>query len=239
LALSKQLPATARNLFGRIASAFQKPKIKGKAVDERRELEALGALLEPLGIGLQPRPRTQTQAPPPRPPSDTEPTTGFPEEQPDDLEMVRVQSSNVHSIGWVADRPGARSGTLYVRFLAQEGSRRAGPGALYEYRGVPVNVFTSFEDASSKGEFVWDNIRVRGTVSGHRYAYELVGIGGRGYIPRQAALRRGESGEYFLPRGFQGRRSALPERKVHERGPNPQRGPGPRNLALKRGRKRP
>lgn len=46
--------------------------------------------------------------------------------------MVPVTSSNVAAVGY--DR-GARR--LYVRFLAQDG----GFGSLYEYEGVPVEIF--------------------------------------------------------------------------------------------------
>jgi hypothetical protein len=39
--------------------------------------------------------------------------------------------------------------------------------------------------APSKGGWVWDHLRIRGTVSGHQKDYELAGIVG-GYVPRKA-----------------------------------------------------
>ena len=165
--------------------------------------------------------------PPPKP-TEFESAIG---DAPAKLRMIRVQSSNVHSIGYddVTE-------TLYIRYLGTVGDRRAGPGALYEYRDVPISVWDRFVFASSKGGFVWDEIRVRGTVSGHRYSYEFIGTGPRGYIPRRAGLKRGESGEFYMRRKFKGRESGLPERRVHARGPNPQRGPGANKLILKKGR---
>jgi hypothetical protein len=153
-------------------------------------------------------------------------------------QMHLVTSSNVHSIGMKIDQPDDRIGTLLVRFLGQQAKgKRSGLGALYEYYDVQVSLYREFVRAASKGEFVWDHLRVRGTISGHRYSYELAGITG-GYVPRQAGLKRGKAGEYFMRRTFYERRieggrmvrvpiqSQLPERRVTMRGPNPERGPG-------------
>jgi hypothetical protein len=101
-------------------------------------------------------------------------------------EMVRVESSNVHSIGYDLD-----TGTLYVRFLVtvvREGRVRQFGGSLYGYRGVTPEEFLRFLDAPSKGGWVWDNLRVRGTASGHKKDYFLAGIVG-GYVPRKATLQ--------------------------------------------------
>jgi hypothetical protein len=38
------------------------------------------------------------------------------------------------------------------------------------------------------GSWVWDALRIRGTVSGHQKDYELVGIMGN-YVPRKATVR--------------------------------------------------
>jgi hypothetical protein len=154
------------------------------------------------------------------------------------------RSSNVHSIGFVVQSPTDREGDLFVRFLgtAADGTR-AGPGPVYQYKGVPLDLFREFLVAASAGKFVWDHLRVRGTVSGHRFPYELVGIVGD-YVPRQAGLRRGQPGEFFLRRTFTDTRynsktgrlervkltSRLPEQRVSMRGPNPGRGPGPQAL---------
>ena len=151
--------------------------------------------------------------------------------------MHLVTSSNVHSIGMQIEQVGDRSGTLYVRYLGGRGRHRAGPGSLYAYYDVPVDLYRDFLIASSNGIFVWDNLRVRGTIAGHRYSYDLVGIV-NGYVPRQAAIRRGQPGQWYLRRRFtdvqrQGGQvvrvnlqSQLPDQLVTMRGPNPERGPG-------------
>lgn len=101
-------------------------------------------------------------------------------------------SSNVHSFAYDLDRH-----ALYVRFKYWEpdmghDERPHVPGALYRYSNVPMSVFEAMMRAPSKGRFIWDNIRIRGTISGHRYDYALVGIQG-GYVPRKATLTpRGE-----------------------------------------------
>ena len=129
--------------------------------------------------------------------------------------MIPVTSSNVHSIGYewpTADH--SRPGNLMVRYLAGKGPNRHGEGSLYRYFDVPYHIFESFQTAVSKGGFVWDELRVRGTVSGHQYAYDLAGTSEDGYIPRQAGLKRGKQGEWYMRRSFQGRYSPLPERQV-------------------------
>lgn len=127
--------------------------------------------------------------------------------QPDDPlitgDMINVESSNVHSIGFDWDGQ-SQHGTLKIRFL-QKDRRRGGKsrtaGPQYEYENVHPYVFESMRTASSKGSFVWDRIRIRGTVSGHRYRYKLAGIA-QGYVPREAkAYGQGDKRkEYFIGR---------------------------------------
>lgn len=113
-------------------------------------------------------------------------------------------SSNVHSFTWDAPgNPGASMeviGTLYITFKAptlngdnviarknQSGWKelrgRAGKtitgksgnaGVTYAYYRVPRVVFERMKRAASKGKFVWNNIRVKGTIYGHRYQYGVV-----------------------------------------------------------------
>lgn len=117
-------------------------------------------------------------------------------------EMIQVNSSNVHSIGYdISDEP---LGTLLVRYLATlpDGSR-GGPGPLYKYYNVPINVFQAFRRSGSPGGFVWDKLRVRGTVSGHQFDYSLADVGPSGYIPRKARVEPDGTGnfqEVFMPR---------------------------------------
>ncbi len=115
-------------------------------------------------------------------------------------EMVRTpESTNVYAYGYDIE-----TRYLYVRFRAPEqssgGKRRGGrdqgranrAGPLYQYAHVPPELFLRFLQAPSKGTWIWDNIRVRGTLSGHQFDYTLVGITGD-YVPRKVTLTpRGE-----------------------------------------------
>lgn len=113
-------------------------------------------------------------------------------------EMVPVESSNVHSIGFIFNPQNPSKGTLKVRFLQQSKSKnRKVAGPLYFYYDVHPLVFQAFRNAGSPGGFVWDRLRVRGTVSGHRFHYELKGIA-EGYVPRKATRYGNE--EYFIGR---------------------------------------
>lgn len=146
--------------------------------------------------------------------------------------MIRVQSSNVYAIGFNPDPGGAEIGTLKVQFKAYSpgvGTMDAA-GPLYHYFHVPTAVWDAFQVAASKGRFVWDKIRVRGTVSGHHYNWSLAGIT-HAYVPRRASGE--QEGEFFRKRSiaFQGNvlTSELPEVKVRDWGPNrgePNRGRG-------------
>lgn len=115
-------------------------------------------------------------------------------------EMVRSPaSSNVYSFGYDAE-----TASLFIRFKdnpppgSKTRERPDRPGPLYQYFHVPLDVFLAMLDAPSKGKAVWDLIRVRGTVSGHRYDYTLAGIVG-GYVPRKAVYM-GQGEEWYLRR---------------------------------------
>lgn len=151
--------------------------------------------------------------------------------------MIPVESSNVHSIGFMMAAGSPQIGTLLVRFLQPRGeSKVAGP--LYEYYNVRTELFQRFRRAASKGRFVWDNLRIRGTLSGHRYDYKLAGIS-YGHVPRKATLTG--RGEEFVKRTFLGEHSRTGERKLFEsretilvrpiafRGKQPNRGKGFKN----------
>lgn len=130
-------------------------------------------------------------------------------------------SSNVHSFGFDLD-----THTLYVRFKAQrrdvkEQGRGNQPGALYSYAHVPLELFLRMMNAGSKGTFIWDNIRIRGTLSGHRFDYALVGVA-NGYVPRKATLT--PQGEAYISRSvFSDKgnrlRSSLPDQLVRPLAP--------------------
>ena len=129
-------------------------------------------------------------------------------------EMILVSSSNVHSIGFDMKPGEGTLGTMKVRFLQDKG-QAAGP--LYYYFNVPTTLFLGFQKTRSKGEWVWDNLRVRGTVSGHRYDYKLAGITD-GYVPRKATV--GAGGEFFIRRQFSGRSTVTGKEKIFESGPD-------------------
>lgn len=157
-------------------------------------------------------------------------------------EMVEAQSSNVHSFGY-----DQRDASLFVRFLGGSRMERGGPGSLYRYANVTPEEFLSLyaTRGGGAGDWVWDHLRVRGTVSGHRKDYELVGITGN-YVPRKATVMPVPGGgveEWFIRRQVKThtgkwRKSALqdevavpfgkigPAALVGARGPRGPRGPG-------------
>lgn len=181
------------------------------------EIDRSQAFLESLGFRVEPPPGFEPAAPPSRrkpiplaEPEQKVNVGGVTYRWDDDDpiltgEMIDVTSSNVHSIGYLFNRDNPIQGTLQVRFLQSRGSgdsKSKGPGPLYYYYNVHPSVFEAFQRAASKGEFVWDRLRIRGTVSGHRYQYKLTGIVG-GYVPREAT--RYGSNEYFIRRRVRGR----------------------------------
>ncbi len=125
-------------------------------------------------------------------------------------DMVSVDSSNVHTIGYDLEHH-----LLYVRYLDAAG--RAGP--LYGYHDVTPDEFLDFLDAPSKGQWVWSHLRERGTVAGYKKPYFLAGIA-RGYVPRHAVLGAwdGQLAELYRPRtafvGGRWRTSPMPLRVV-------------------------
>jgi len=136
-----------------------------------------------------------------------------------DSDMILVESSNVYAIGYRWNEQQPAQGTLLVRFWEKDDKgKKSGPGPTYAYYNVHPQVFHAFEIAASKGKFVWDRLRIRGTVTGHQFAYRLVGLGRSGYVPRQAT-RYGNK-EYFIGRsvtaggGAQTFRSSRPDQRV-------------------------
>jgi hypothetical protein len=196
--------------IGSVISALLRPSGKTLTDDIQSEIAAAANLLTQFGQQIAP--------PGGGPPRKTQAATGADDGQPlMTVEMIPVTSSNVHSIGFIWNPDNPTRGTLRVRFLKKSRGGGTKPGASYNYEGVHPDVFAAFQVAASKGEFVWDELRVRGTVSGHQYSYDLAGTDDGGYIPRQAGLKRGQQGEFYMQRKFQGRTSSLPEQQV--RGP--------------------
>lgn len=151
-------------------------------------------------------------------------------------QMIPVKSSNVHSIGYLWNDADPAHGTLQVRFLDHRKDRGGKAGAGYQYFQVHPEIFRLFLKAASKGKFVWDRLRVRGTVSGHRYRYSIATLASDGYVPRKA--RRVGDHEWFLKRRVtdaSGRVhvSQLPKQLVGKYRPN---GGGPNRGTPNRGR---
>lgn len=68
--------------------------------------------------------------------------------------MVRCRSSNVWGYAFdIAD--GENKGTLYMQFKGAAG----GPGDIYRYYEVPLNVYRRLVSAPSKGHMFWKLIR--------------------------------------------------------------------------------
>lgn len=114
---------------------------------------------------------------------------------PDDYEitgeMMPVTSSNVHSIGFQFNLQNPLKSTLLVRYLqGGNGGAAKTKGPLYGYANVHPKLFREFVIANSKGKFVWDELRIRGTIAGSQYRYTLLGIVGNN-VPRRALVVNG------------------------------------------------
>lgn len=148
----------------------------------------------------------------------------------DDEQPHDVSSSNIHSFRLDPNGPGG--GSLLVRYL---NNKKDGPGPEYRYftggRSLYDRMKTDAAQGRSMGGFVWDHLRIRGSVAGHQVPFELAGTGPDKYVPRAAGLKRGHTGEWFNKRTFQGQESNLapgPVRKSN--GPMP--GYDPNKLKL-------
>lgn len=70
----------------------------------------------------------------------------------EDIEKIYVDSSNIKAIWFKLKGRVPGQGVLYVEFLSD---------AVYEYHRVPEWVAEFFIKASSKGRFLWRNVRGR------------------------------------------------------------------------------
>ena len=69
--------------------------------------------------------------------------------------LVRVKSSNIWSYGITIKDNKAKYGDVMVQFKGERG----GPGDVYIYYDVPVNLWRKWLSAPSKGHFFWVEIR--------------------------------------------------------------------------------
>lgn len=124
-----------------------------------------------------------------------------------------VKSSNVYSIAFEFVN-GTSLGNLIVTFLGGDSKNRHGAGASYRYKGITHFQFEDFLTAASAGGWVWDHLRLRGSVVGHQVDFEIVSKGNLASVPRASQIKRGQVGSFFSPRTLNGERSALPERHI-------------------------
>lgn len=213
---------------GELVEALLRPSGRSLAKDIQQEVDAAEYLLKELGydVGKPGQSRSPGFTPVEAEPGTQFPTgrrnsnlpDEFPEYKPAVEGPILVESSNVHSIAYEFNLANStQPGNLLVRFLGGTSKNRTGPGAMYSYKSVPYEIFKAFKIAASKGGFVWDELRVRGTVSGHQFDYQLADLGEMSHVPRQAGFKTGQTGEFYMPRNFRGQRSTLPEQQV--RGP--------------------
>jgi hypothetical protein len=135
------------------------------------------------------------------------------------VQMQRVQSSNVYAIGYDYG-----TGTILIQFLGGKGGSRAGPGPTYDYYDVMPKIWENFLNAGSKGKWIWDNLRIRGTISGHRYEYRLVS-GFNYQIKTESGGKSKIRSVHYIPRlatgeGFEKRTRVVAGVKQRSRLPN-------------------
>jgi hypothetical protein len=176
--------------------------------DLERGLRAARQRLQEMGYAL-----AETQGPPRRSPKPNPgrntvdvdmgyqgrpgATNDFPPDHPLVTgEMVLATASySVYEFGYDVD-----TATLYVRFRKKvkgpDGWTAGGAGPLYAYYGVTPQEFLGLYATRNSGgegvsggpgDWVWDNLRQRGTQSGHQKDYRLVGIMDN-YVPRKASV---------------------------------------------------
>ena len=86
--------------------------------------------------------------------------------------LVRVRSSNVWAIGFNVRKAGDNVGDLIIQFKNKNG----GAGDCYIYYDVNVKVYRRFINSTSKGHFVWTDIR-------NNYKYSRLTGTKRGVLP--------------------------------------------------------
>jgi hypothetical protein len=123
-------------------------------------------------------------------------------------------SDNVYAIAYDANRL-----TLLVQYKhwepGMEFGTESGPGPIYEYKGVTIAEAAALYNAGNVSDWLWDNVRVRGTWGAHKKPYRLVAIS-QSYVPRKATLCN-DGREWFIRRymtsaGGRAVSSSLPDR---------------------------
>lgn len=86
--------------------------------------------------------------------------------------LVRVKSSNIWSYGINVRQAGDNKGDVICQFKDKNG----GPGDVYLYYDVPVQVYRKWISAPSKGHYFWQYIR-------DNYMYRKLTGNQRGVLP--------------------------------------------------------
>lgn len=242
-----EMAADLLKAFGYRVEAPKTPQQAARNIAS--EVQRSKRLLESLGFKVEPPPAEKAQQPPPGQGTEYVSMAGLRKRvKPDDPLLtgawIPVTSSNVESIGYIWNEANPAKGTLKVRFLDKRKGATSARGSVYHYYDVHPSLFDNFRRAASKGRWVWDNLRIRGTVSGHQFRYALAGLASDGYVPRQAT-RLGPK-EYYLQRQVRSKsgqeyQSELQDEFVRywepKRGtPNRGKGRGPNRGAPNRGR---
>ena len=209
-------------MTGQVIAALLRPFGKSLTSDVKKEIEAAGDILNEIN-SIQPElvsePHTRKEPIVIRGGQNDDSWREFPENKPLIEPFIQVKSSNVHSFSYRHQLGHTGNGDLLVMFLGiLPGGKRGGEGALYAYKSVPYSIFEAFKHTSSAGKFVWSELRIKGTVSGHVFDYDIEALGNLTRVPRQSGFVRGRAGEYFIPRTLNGVRSTLPKQLVRGSG---------------------
>jgi|SRR5579859_2523292 len=115
-----------------------------------------------------------------------------------DKVIYAPHSSNVDNYRYIRWDPSGFLGMLRIQYK---------DGSMYEYQPVSLEEAHSLYAAASKGKWVWDHLRIRGTIYGYKVPYTMVFFAGRGAVVGMNKRRPpgGRStGQYVTP-GHEGR----------------------------------
>ena len=127
-------------------------------------------------------PTSQPSAPVPDP---TKPTQS-------DFDTPKSQSPSTDFLAGETYSAFSSSNVQSATYNARENSMDIGfrNGGVYRYQDITPPEAKSFYSAGSKGKWVWDHLRVRGTVFGYQKPYTYIGGQSQGYIPKYAMSER-------------------------------------------------
>lgn len=89
----------------------------------------------------------------------------------------RFSSSNVWALQY--DRT---HNSLFIQYMAGSGRKKHGPGIWFQYLNVSLAEAKLIYNAASKGVFIWQNIRVKGSQTAHKKPF-IKGASPPPYLP--------------------------------------------------------